>query len=342
MKEIFKKRYLKYSPEITLEIFILVWNKLIELGYKSFSDYNVEKRYNQFKGHFSYFMTTEDHPHEFSCYSNRFPYTETTVEEILGYNPFIKETTTAKDWNKVTEEELLEEAKRRYPTGCKVKLIKHNTGGDFKNEVRFTTYKTFDYPRGKQLFVDGNLLLFHAGMWAEIESFPEVETKEVIPEYIECIKPQSDYFIPGNVYKVLDTDDIKSCKIISNIRCAHYEADNKLYVGLKDTSYFKPSTKEKFDAQVEKEPVRLSFYVKYCDEFTEDLLKSLLEWCQKNTTLKNRGRDNSFKGLKNDGYFLFDNFGLCAPKRSLYKERCGYGYGVDNNRQNCLIEYSNV
>ena len=251
MREIFKEKYLKYDSSITLEIFTLVWNKLIELGYKSFNDYNVEKRYNQFKGHFNYFMTTEDHPHEFSCCNDRFPYTEITAEEILGYNPFIKETTTAKDWNKATEEELLEEAKRRYPIGCKVKLIRRNIGGDFKNEVRFTTYKTFDYSKGKQLFIDDNLLLFNEGIWAEIESFPEIKTKKSIPEYIECIKTQGSYFIPGNVYKVINTYCISSCEIISNIKCSHYEAYNKLYVSLANTSYYKPSTKEAFDAQLE-------------------------------------------------------------------------------------------
>ena len=94
--------------------------------------------------------------------------------------------------------------------------------------------------------------------------------------------------------------------------------------------------------QTSKEPTRLSFYVKYCDEFTEDLLKYLMEWSQKNTTLKDRGRDNSFKGLKEDGYFLFDNFGLTAPKSCLYKDikLYNYGYGVDNNHQGCLNEYS--
>ena len=329
-------KYLKYSPEITFDIFKLVWDKLISLGYSSYNSKFDEHRYEEFKGKYPYFRESLYRPLEFNCHGGAKDFKETTVQEILGYNPFIKETTTAKDWNKVTEEELLEEAKRRYPIGCKVKLIKHNTGGDFKNEVRFTTYITSDYSKGKQLFIDGNLLLFHEGIWAEIESLPEIKTKEVIPEYIECIKPQSDYFIPGNVYKVLDADCIVSCSITSNIHCGHYEANTLLWVSLADTSYFKPSTKEAFDAQVEKEPVRLSFYVKYCDEFTEDLLKSLMEWSQKNNTLRNRGRDNSFKGLKNDGYFLFDNFGLCTPKKRLYKERCGYGYGVDNNRQDCF------
>lgn len=340
MKDVFKEKYLEYESKITLEIFTLVWNKLIELSYKSFNNATIEKGYDEFKGRYRYFRTLQEHPNEFSCYNSTGSYTETTVEEILGYNPFIKETKPSKDWSKATEEELLEEAKRRYPICCKVKLIGANIGGEFSNEVRFTKYSFYRFEERKKLFVDGNLLLFNDTVWAEIESLPEIKTKEVIPEYIECIKPQSVYFIPGNIYKVLNVDCIVSCKIISNIKCSHYEANSPLYVSLKDTSYFKPSTKEVFDAQVEKEPVRLSFYVKYCDEFTEDLLKSLMEWSQKNNTLKNRGRDNSFKGLKQDGYFLFDNFGLCSPKDKSYIDKHKYGYGVDNNPQDCFMEYS--
>lgn len=330
-------KYLEYSPEITFDIFKLVWDKLISLGYKSSNSLSAEYRYDEFKGKYPYFREPKDRPLALNCFGTSHNFKETTVQEILGYNPFIKETTTVKDWNKATEEELLEEAKRRYPIGCKVKLIRHNTGGDFKNEVMFTKYKFFGNSKVKQLYVDGNLLLFDNGIWAEIESLPEVETKKVIPEYIKCIKPQSVYFIPGNVYKVLDTEYIDSCKIISNIKCSHYEENTLLWVSLADASYFKPSTKEAFEAQIEK---RLSFYVKYCDEFTEDLLKSLIEWSQKNNTLKNRGRDNSFRGLKNDGYFVFDNFGLCSPINKSYIDKHNYGYGVYNNTQNCFTEYS--
>ena len=244
-----KGKYLKYSPEITFEVFKLVWDKLISLGYKSFNSYSVEYRYDEFKGKYPYFKESTNIPLEFNCYNAIRDFKETTVQEILGYNPFIKETTTVKDWNKVTEEELLEEAKRRYPVGCKVKLISRNTGGDFKNEVRFTKYKFYGNSKRKQLFVDGNLLLFHEGVWAEIKSIPEVEAEEIIPEYIECIKPQCGYFIPGNIYKVLDTEHISCCKIISNIKCSDYEPGHGLYVSLTDTSYFKPSTKEAYDAQ---------------------------------------------------------------------------------------------
>ena len=99
------------------------------------------------------------------------------AKEILGYSPFKEETTTAKDWNEATEEELLEEAIRRYPIGCKIKLIGQNIGGNFKNEVRFTKYRFFNtISKRKQLYVDNILLLFD-GVWAEIESLPEIESK---------------------------------------------------------------------------------------------------------------------------------------------------------------------
>ncbi len=164
-----------------------------------------------------------------------------------------------KNWNKATDKELLEEAKRRYPIGCKVKLIGHNIGGDYKNEVRFTKHSVYNYniSKRKQLFVDGNLLLFDKNKWAKIISLPEtkIESKEVIPEYIEWIKPQSMYFIPGNIYKVINTDYRSSCEIISNIKCYEFPANHILYVDLTDTSSFKPSTKEAFDAQIGKESI---------------------------------------------------------------------------------------
>src|SRR5574343_1318372 len=102
MKDVFKEKYLEYEPKITLEIFTLVWNRLIELGYKSFNGATIEERYDEFKGRYGYFRTTQDHPNEFNCYNNGWPHTKTTVEEILGYNPFIKETKPSKDWSKAT------------------------------------------------------------------------------------------------------------------------------------------------------------------------------------------------------------------------------------------------
>ena len=113
MKDVFKEKYLEYDPSITLEIFTLVWNRLIDLGYKSFADYTVEERYDEFKGHCRYFRTTQDHPHEFNCYDSENTCIKTTVEEILGYNPFIKETKSeAEEFAKTLIEPTKEEDKQ--------------------------------------------------------------------------------------------------------------------------------------------------------------------------------------------------------------------------------------
>ena len=106
MNEVFKKKYLKYSPEITLEVFTLVWNRLIELGYKHYCNYSVDEAYNEFKGDYEYFTTTEDHPNEFNCYRNGIPFKETTVQEILGYDPFVKDDfVLPENWHVVVTEE---------------------------------------------------------------------------------------------------------------------------------------------------------------------------------------------------------------------------------------------
>ena len=84
--------------------------------------------------------------------------------------------------------------------------------------------------------------------------------------------------------------------------------------------------------KVEKEDERLSFYVRYNTSFTEDLYDKLMEWCVKNNSRKIRGFSDSYKGLVESGYFVYDNFGL--------NNGGSIGYGVDNNRQNCINEYS--
>lgn len=83
------------------------------------------------------------------------------------------------------EQELLAEAKRRYPVGTKVNLIPLNTGGDFKNEVRFSKHNYFAL--SDTLYVDGNLLLYYNGAWATpIEEDPKLEvgdTVEVLKDF---------------------------------------------------------------------------------------------------------------------------------------------------------------
>lgn len=87
-----------------------------------------------------------------------------SLEEIQDYLP-----DGHVDKIKSKQDLMIEEAKKRYPIGCKVKLLASNVGGNYKNEVRHTKYLYFE----DQLYVDGNLLLFHKGQWAEI--IPEIK-----------------------------------------------------------------------------------------------------------------------------------------------------------------------
>jgi hypothetical protein len=77
---------------------------------------------------------------------------------------------------------LIEEAKKRYSIGTKVKAIGSNRGGDFGYEVRFTKYEYFS--GRNQLYVDGNLLIYQNGVWAEICEKPE----NIIENYQYLIK----------------------------------------------------------------------------------------------------------------------------------------------------------
>ena len=85
-----KNKYLKYSPEITLEIFTLVYNKLIKEGWKSV---DLEENYRYFVKKYS-FLTNKYKKHFYTReegHSDLEDKTQTTVQEILGYDPFIKE-----------------------------------------------------------------------------------------------------------------------------------------------------------------------------------------------------------------------------------------------------------
>ena len=95
-----------------------------------------------------------------------------------GFHKFRKATTEE------IEEILLLEAKERYPIGCKIKLMSKNTGGDFDNKVKFTKYQIYD--NGKQIYIDGNLLLYENGKWAEIlPSYPQIAINSYKGEFFD-------------------------------------------------------------------------------------------------------------------------------------------------------------
>lgn len=83
---------------------------------------------------------------------------------------------------------------------------------------------------------------------------------------------------------------------------------------------------------ITKVPERISFYVMYNTEFTEDLYNKAIEWCKANCSGKIRGFADSYEGLQSHKFFLFDNCGI--------RSNSCYHYGVDNNKQDCIKRIS--
>ena len=77
-------RYLKYSPEITLEIFTLVWDKLINCGWKPYSNQEIQNVW-MYLTRESWYGIKADGENKFIQYKNNplVGLTETTVQEII-------------------------------------------------------------------------------------------------------------------------------------------------------------------------------------------------------------------------------------------------------------------
>ncbi len=73
-----------------------------------------------------------------------------------------------------------------------------------------------------------------------------------VSEYIECIETKEFYFIKGNIYQVIDSKKIRCAMVVCNIDTAKYAPGAELFVTLEDSKgrYYKPSTKEEYEAQL--------------------------------------------------------------------------------------------
>ena len=85
-----QNKFLRYSPEITLEIFTLVYNKLIENGINPSHKESITTKYDNFSGTENY-LQLDGNGDYFECYEEDYGLIETTVQEILGYDPFVKD-----------------------------------------------------------------------------------------------------------------------------------------------------------------------------------------------------------------------------------------------------------
>ena len=141
-------------------------------------------------------------------------------------------------------EEIQEECKKRFPIGCtyiSTDKITHILKGDSH------TYRII----GQAIWADsGGALLYAEGKYAELVSLPEENITE-IPEYIECTETREYYFIKGNIYKVIDSNNLSSAKLVSNIDFPDLKAGESLFCSMEiyGKKYWKPSTKEKYDQQ---------------------------------------------------------------------------------------------
>ena len=317
-KEELLDKYIKYNSKITFDIFKLIYQKLIDLGFTS--PHNVEDAFKEFSGRFKYLTLKLNYDkkyfNQFDCVCGN--KSEISVEDILGYNPFenfilpekwcikvqemkntpeeivnwrlkivmcgtwvspgylynhgyhstkidqeyteltleqfkqyvlkepvkIETSKTEKDWSKVSNEELLEEAKRRYPVGCIFKCLVTMQDDVIKENIEFK-YEA----KGIYSYIDNSLYHKHYenNQWAEVVSLPESKVEEVVPEYVECYSSKTAAFIINKIYK---------CEPLSTVNNLNLNSE----IGLKKSLpyegnlwKFKPSTKEAFVQMIENE-----------------------------------------------------------------------------------------
>lgn len=142
-----------------------------------------------------------------------------------------------KDWTKATKEELLEEAKKKYPVGTKfISVINKLHKSSVKNN-----YYAFYNNNYNEIVVNSSFgaSIYKNGKWAEIISLPEENNNEQIPEYVEFLKDNFTYFTKNKIYPL-------------NEKGWCMDNDGKYDNSMKypdDKMFLKPSTKEAFDTQ---------------------------------------------------------------------------------------------
>ena len=86
-------------------------------------------------------------------------------------------------------EELLKEAKRRFPKGCRVMPVGDNDG-DYIYTLRYNE-TTFVSPPDDNMIIFGDcgfVMLYSHGTWAKVISYPHTITKEQKSKILQLIK----------------------------------------------------------------------------------------------------------------------------------------------------------
>lgn len=233
-----KGKYLKYSPEITPEIFTLIWDKL-KLIFPNGTIYDWVEVWDfdtfKEKGYISIWGSGK-YCFGINCCPGIGNHIETTVQEILGYDPFVKEGfVLPKKW-----------------------FVKHNKiiGKWFDNKLSTYCYENSNfnylyYPAHNDSHIFDTVLEDYIEI--TFEQFKKyvlkesIDTsKEVIPEYVECICNESSEFTVGKIYKTNNT---------SATGWYRFDKDDDGEQNGWDARNFKPSTKEAFNAQNKPKPI---------------------------------------------------------------------------------------
>ena len=81
-------KYIKYNSKITFDIFKLIYQKLLDLGFKS--PHNVEHAFRKFSNAYPFFTikmySGRKYFNQYACIEES--KSEISVEDLLGYNPF--------------------------------------------------------------------------------------------------------------------------------------------------------------------------------------------------------------------------------------------------------------
>ena len=136
-----------------------------------------------------------------------------SLEEIQQYLP-----DNHVDKIKSKEDLIIEEAKKRYPIGCKVRLMGSNVGGNYNNEVRHTEHWFTD---DSQLYIDGNLLVYAKETWAEI--IPEIKLWDV-GTYVVFLMDNihSNGFMKGDIQQIKNHQEDERISYVSG-RTNHFK-----------------------------------------------------------------------------------------------------------------------
>ena len=212
----FESKYIKYDPSITCEIFDKIINRLTELYGKS---NRWEKTYDQFKtwGFIVIFNVPTKSRFNWSVDNNKQNSTEITVQELLGYDPFVSDDPLER-WLKETKDKSFSlyelQTYISSSTTCpyeKVYLKLKGSGFNEKAKILYDLWnsKEFTLPSKWRVIAtseaEGKFLIPYAN---EIFKSPNAWNNANVQNYWLCISPGKFNSLSKNSYQLSEYEEI--------------------------------------------------------------------------------------------------------------------------------------